>query len=223
MEDETTLDAIRDLTLPRYRLADYDDPKAPHSEKDLKILSDIRSGRGNVSGFVRIGLFKRLSSSGHSFILSLQRQRARNQLFVYALDNALDVPLGSFSDHQFMVTDKDVEEEHDGYGSLESQYRELQRRLPSSTKWLGTTVFKSTLRKDLERDNRIITDLLDMFGTWDPAKDSKVDALVDLLRDEHPGDKVLVFTEYADTAMYVAEALKDRRHRQRGIGVGRLR
>lgn len=209
MEEDSTLDAIRDLTLPRYRLADYDDPKAPHSDKDTKILDDIRSGRGNVSGFVRIGLFKRLSSSGHSFILSLQRQRARNGLFMYAVENHLDVPLGSFSDHQFMVSDDDLEEDEDMYGSLESQYRELQRRLPSSTKWLGTKVFKATLRKDLQRDNRIITDLLDGFGPWDAAKDSKVNALVDLLRDEHAGDKVLVFTEYADTAEYVAQALKD--------------
>lgn len=207
MEDETTLDAVRDLTLPRYRLADYDDPKVPHSDSDTKILADIRSGRGNVSGFVRIGLFKRLSSSGHSFILSLQRQRARNELFIYAIENGLDVPLGSFNDHQFMVTDADVEEDHDGYGSLESQYKQLKRRLPASTKWLGTKVFKKTLRKDLERDNRIITDLLDSFGSWDPAKDSKIDALVDLLRGKHKGDKVLVFTEYADTAVYVAEAL----------------
>jgi superfamily II DNA or RNA helicase len=208
MEDETTLDAVRDLTLPRYRLADYDDPKAPHSESDTKILADIRAGRGNVSGFVRIGLFKRLSSSGHSFILSLRRQRARNELFIYAIDNGLDVPLGSFSDHQFMVTDEDVEEDQDGYGSLESQYKELNRRLPASTKWLGTHVLKKALRNDLERDNRIITDLLDSFGTWDPAKDSKIDALVDLLRGKHKGDKVLVFTEYADTAVYVAEALR---------------
>lgn len=209
MESESTLDAIRDLTLPRYRLADYDDPKAPHSDKDTKILADIKAGRGNVSGFVRIGLFKRLSSSGHSFILSLQRQRARNALFVYAIDNGLEVPLGSFSDHQFMVTDEDIEDEHDGYGSLETQYTELQRRLPASTKWLSSKVFKKRLRKDLERDNRIITELLESFGTWDPAKDSKVNALVDLLRGQHAGDKVLVFTEYADTADYVAQTLKD--------------
>jgi hypothetical protein len=110
MEDDDTLDAIRDLTLPRYRLADYDDPKTPHSEQDSKVLADIRSGRGNVSGFVRIGLFKRLSSSGHSFILSLQRQRARNELFIYAIDQGLAVPLGSFSDHQFMVSDRELDD-----------------------------------------------------------------------------------------------------------------
>ena len=209
MEDDDTLDAIRDLMLPRYRLADYDDPRKPHSDTDLKILDDIRSGRGNVSGFVRVGLFKRLSSSGHSFILSLQRQRARNALFIYAMDNGLDVPLGSFSDHQFGLSDRDIEDETDLHGSMDTRYTELQRKLPASTKWLSTKVFKSSLRKDLERDNRILTELLDSYGTWDATKDSKINALVDLLRTEHPGEKVLVFTEYVDTAEYVAEALRD--------------
>ncbi|WP_375482448.1 helicase-related protein [uncultured Jatrophihabitans sp.] len=220
MEDDDTLDAIRDLRLPRYRLAAYDDPKTSHTEKDAKILSDIRSGRGNVSGFVRIGLFKRLSSSGYSFILSLQRQRARNELFVHAIDNGLDLPLGSFSDSQFAVTDEDLEDDEEMGGSPESRYRELQRRLPASTKWLGTKVFKSTLKKDLVRDNRIITDLLDRFGAWDPAKDSKVNALIDMLRDDHPGEKVLVFTEYADTAGYVARALRDAGIQHVGLAFG---
>jgi len=209
MEDDDTLDAIRDLTLPRYRLAEYDDPNAPHTDSDTKHLDDIRSGRGNVSGFVRIGLFKRLSSSGRSFILSLQRQRARNELFIHAIDNGLPVPLGSFSDHQIMVNDRDLEEETDLHGTMESRYHELERRLPGSTKWINSTVFKSRLHRDLERDNRIITELLDRFGAWDSSMDSKVNALVDLLRKEHPDQKVLIFTEYVDTANYVADALKD--------------
>lgn len=209
MEDDETLDAVRDLTLPRYRLADYDDPKAPHTDTDTKFLNDIRSGRGNVSGFVRVGLFKRLSSSGHSLILSLQRQRARNELFIHAIDNALPIPLGSFSDQQFMVTDRDVEDETNLHGTMESRYHELERKLPASTKWINSTVFKPQLRMDLLRDNQIITDLLDSFGSWDSSKDSKVNALVDLLREEHPDQKVLIFTEYVDTAEYVTQALRD--------------
>lgn len=207
MEAVETLDQIRDLILPRYRLAEYDDPKAPHSKTDSKILADIRSGRGNVSGFVRIGLFKRLSSSGYSFVLSLQRQRARNSLFIYAIDNALDIPLGTFSNQQFMVSDEDLEMYEEAGGSLQSQYRELQRKLPSSTKWLSSKVFKPTLKKDLDRDNNMIAEMLNRFGNWEPTKDSKVKALIDLLRDEHPGEKVLIFTEYADTADYIALTL----------------
>ncbi|MFI5734019.1 helicase-related protein [Kribbella sp. NPDC051587] len=220
MEEDDTLDAIRDLTLPRYRLAEYDDPKAPHAERDVRTLADIRSGRGNVSGFVRIGLFKRLSSSGHSFILSLQRQRARNDLFIYAIDQRLDVPLGSFSDHQFMVSDRELDDEIDLHGSMDIRYNDLQRKLPPSTKWLSTKIFKKALRKDLERDNRILTELLQGFGAWDSSKDSKINALVDLLRTEHPGEKVLVFTEYVDTAGYIADALRESGIENVGLATG---
>ncbi|MBB1514195.1 NgoFVII family restriction endonuclease [Tessaracoccus sp. MC1627] len=207
MEDETTLDAIRDLILPRYRLADYDNPRAGHTPTDTKNLDDIRSGRGNVSGFVRISLYKRLSSSGHSFVLSLQRQRARNELFVHAIDHKLPIPLGSFTDRQIAVTDEDIEGEGDLHGSTATRYATLVKSLPAKTKWVNSTVFKSTLRKDLAKDNATITDLLDRFGNWDSSRDSKMNALVDMLTNEHAGEKVLVFTEYSDTAEYIEAAL----------------
>lgn len=207
MEDDETLDNVGDLSLPRYRLADYDDLRKPHTAEDSTILDDIRSGRGNVSGFVRMGLFKRLSSSGHSFILSLQRQRARNELFIYAIDNKLAVPLGTIADQLFAVTDKDLEDVDEPAGSMAIRYEHLRERLPASTKWLNSTILKPSLRKDLDRDNRIITGMLDRYGTWDPSRDSKLNALVDLLTTTHTGQKVLVFTEYVDTADYVAGAL----------------
>ena len=209
MEDDRTLDAIRDLILPRYRLADYDNPKAHHTPSDTKNLDDIRSGRGNVSGFVRISLFKRLSSSGHSFILSLQRQRARNELFIHAIDNQLPIPLGAFTDKQIAVTDEDIEGDGDLHGSVATRYETLKKSLPAKTKWVNTTVFKPALRKDLVKDNDTITGLLDRYGNWDSTRDSKINALVDLLTNQHPGQKVLVFTEYSDTAEYVAGALTD--------------
>ncbi|QIK50351.1 NgoFVII family restriction endonuclease (plasmid) [Gordonia terrae] len=209
MEDETTLDAVRDLLLPRYRLADYDNPRAPHTAEDTKILDDIRSGRGNVSGFVRIGLFKRLSSSGYSFILSLQRQRARNELFIHAIDNQLRFPLGSFTDKQINVTDEDIETDGSLHGSVDTRYKSLAGSLPARTKWVNTTVFKPTLRDDLLKDNETITRLLERFGDWDSTRDSKINALVDLLTNDHPGEKVLVFTEYSDTADYIANALTE--------------
>ena len=79
---------------------------------------------------------------------------------------------------------------------------------PGKTKWINASVFKPSLRRDLVQDNHTLTSLLDRFGNWDSTRDSKVNALVDLLRNDHPGEKVLVFTEYADTADYVAEALE---------------
>ncbi|QIV79638.1 helicase-related protein [Mycolicibacterium frederiksbergense] len=209
MEDDTTLNTVQALTLPRYRLADYDNPRATHTITDTAALADIRSGRGNVSGFVRTGLFKRLSSSGHSFILSLQRQRARNELFIHAINEQLPIPVGSFTDKQFNVTDEDLEEAAVTHGSLTSRYEELRNSAPGKTKWINSAVFTPALRRDLESDNERISLLLDRFGSWDPSRDSKLNALVDLLRNEHPGDKVLVFTEYVDTANYIAQSLTE--------------
>lgn len=216
MEDTDTLDTVAALTLPRYRLADYENPRAAKTAEDKKNLDDIRSGRGNVSGFVRVGLFKRLSSSGHSFILSLQRQRARNELFLHAIDNQLPLPLGTFTDTQLSAATTDLDDTDLGDnnaaagpigGTARSQYEALRAKPPAGAKWINSSVFKPTLRYDLVKDNEAITKLLDRFGTWDPTRDSKLNALVDHLRTEHPGEKVLVFTEYRDTATYVAQAL----------------
>ena len=219
MEEDHTLDAIQNLILARYRLADYDNPRAKHTAEDVKHLDDIRSGRGNVSGFVRVGLFKRMSSSGHSFILSLQRQRARNELFIHAIDHGLPLPLGSHSDKQMAVSDQDVEGGSDeAIGA--THYDALVSALPPNTKWLNSTVLKPSLKKDLVTDNETITGLLDQFGNWDPQRDSKVNALIDLLAEEHPGEKVLVFTEYSDTARYVARALTEAGVANVGLATG---
>lgn len=219
MEDDDTLNAVQNLILPRYRLADYDDPKRPHTDEDRKKIDDIRAGRGNVSGFVRVGLFKRLSSSGHSFILTLQRQLARNELLAYAIDNALPFPLGTFTDRQ-LGADEDQEADSPRIGTVESRYADLQRTLPSSAQWISTTIFKATLRADLQRDNDAIMRMLTRFGAWEASRDSKLQALVKLLTDEHPGEKVLVFSEYADTAEYVAAALEQAGIPRVGLATG---
>jgi len=52
--------------------------------------------------------------------------------------------------------------------------------------------------------------LLSRFGIWDQSRDSKLDALEELIMHRHPNEKVLIFSEYADTATYVAQALLKR-------------
>lgn len=220
MEDDETLDAIKSLRLPRYTLAVYDSPKKRHTLEDKSILEDIKAGRGNVAGFVRTGLFKRLSSSGYSFIQSLQRQRARNSLFLYAIEHQLPIPLGTFTEKQLGTTDEDIEDSEGMHGTDESRYQHLQEHLPASTRWLNTTIFTDELRADLLRDNNTLTWLLERYGTWDSSTDSKINALVDLLRQEHDGEKVLIFTEYKDTAEYIARALTEAGIERVGVATG---
>lgn len=223
MEDDQTLDDLRDLRLPRYDISGYDNPSAYHSPEDRAIIEAARSGRGNVRGFVLSGLYKRLSSSGYSFIQSLTRQLIRNELWIYAIDHQLSVPTGSFSDDQLGLEGSDAAdfESVDGLqvqdlgGNLEQMYESLVQSAPAQTRWVSSKVFTSRLRDDLQHDSELIKAMLRRFGTWQVETDSKLHALRDLIEQKHAKDKVLVFTEYKDTAYYIAEGL-------RKLGVGNV-
>lgn len=216
MEDDQTLDDLRDLRLPRYDISGYDNPNARHSPEDRAIIEAARSGRGNVRGFVLSGLYKRLSSSGYSFIQSLTRQLIRNELWIYAIDHQLSIPTGSFSDDQLGLDGSDAAdfESVDGLqvqdlsGNLEQMYESLIQSAPAQTKWVSSTVFTSRLRDDLQHDSELIKAMLKRFGAWEVETDSKLHALRDLIEQKHANDKVLVFTEYKDTAYYIAEGLR---------------
>jgi hypothetical protein len=52
--------------------------------------------------------------------------------------------------------------------------------------------------------------VLKKSGEWDPAKDSKLQALLALLTKSHPKDKVIVFTQFADTVRYLGDELRAR-------------
>lgn len=207
MESEETLDALKNLKLPRYSLHNYHDERKPHTEADLEIMRKVASGRGNVAGFVRTSLFKRLSSSGYSFVESLKRQKNRNEVFLYALEKGLDLPLGSFSEVQ-LGSDADVEEDFTGLEGAELRYESLRAALPAGTNWVSSTIFKDSLRTALQHDIDSLNNMLQKFGALDIATDSKLRVLADFVRQNH-GEKILVFTEYKDTANYLAQGLKE--------------
>ena len=66
------------------------------------------------------------------------------------------------------------------------------------------------LGKDLTKDAIALTEILQQYRTWDPEKDEKLNALETLLTQTHPNDKVLVFTQFADTVKYLTDALSER-------------
>ncbi|MCG8621769.1 MAG: SWF/SNF helicase family protein, partial [Proteobacteria bacterium] len=68
----------------------------------------------------------------------------------------------------------------------------------------------SLLRKDLTDDALALTEILQQYGTWTPEKDVKLNALQELLTQTHPDDKILVFTQFADTVQYLTDALSER-------------
>jgi len=87
---------IENLKLPRYGLANYlragADADANDPEKSL--LDNLTRAGRRLIGFSRTNLFKRLESSGYSFLLSVERHIVRNLVTLYALENNLPIPIG---------------------------------------------------------------------------------------------------------------------------------
>ena len=73
------------------------------------------------------------------------------------------------------------------------------------------SLFVPSLKKDLAQDATALIRVLHQCGSWDPAKDAKLDALHELLTEKYPDTKVLVFTQFADTPHYLTRELKARR------------
>jgi superfamily II DNA or RNA helicase len=221
MESDQTIDGIKSLCLPRYNAPQYIDQRKLKTKEDKDFAERAARGRGHVAGFVRTGLYKRLSSCGNSFIQSLDRQLARNELCLYAVDNDLAVPLGSL-DTKLLAPDPDhdIESPVASVGSIESRYSWLQRENPANVTWVSPRIFHPSFHADLKHDNEVLTELLGSFGTWSSTHDSKIKALVELIENRHPGEKVLIFTEYKDTANYVASALTEHGVGNVGVATG---
>lgn len=213
MSSNTTLDAMTALILPRYELGNYLSPTAALTDTEREFVDNLTRGRGHVAGFVRTTFYKRLSSCGHSFTLSLQRHIARNQLFGYAIDNGLLIPTGTIVDTSLTDDDDPSAADLDTAEHLSDdpgrRYEALLAADPAAVTWIRPELFTAALREDLDHDTTALQGLLDSYGGWNAATDSKLDALITLLRADHPDDKVLVFTEYKDTANYIARALWD--------------
>ena len=234
--DENVVSAINGLELPRYGLANYltSSAEPPPSPNEGQILHDLSRAGRRLMGFCRTNLLKRLESSGHSFLLSVERHVLRNFIFLHAIENGLDLPIGTTDagllDPQSFDADPDgaagdvFDEEEDGGDEVQTQhvlrveqdfrrqaaqvYDAYSERYRRRFRWLSPRHFGETLHDALLSDARTFLKLLGKFGEWNPSIDAKLAALQQILLEKHPHEKVLVFTQFADTVSYLEEQLK---------------
>ena len=88
---------ISNLKLPRYGLANYIDgtPSQPPTSGEKQQLENLSRGGKRLIGFSRTNLFKRLESSGHVFIQSVERHILRNYIYLHAIEHDKPLPIGS--------------------------------------------------------------------------------------------------------------------------------
>jgi len=89
-----------------------------------------------------------------------------------------------------------------------SIYQAYRQSYLKRFKWLSASLFNAQLAKDLRKDAEILTGVLQTCGQWDWRRDSKLQALVELVNQQHAGQKVLLFTQFADTVRYLTEAFR---------------
>ena len=231
---DRVVDIINSLELPRYGLGNYiREPLTDYwTAPERRIIGDLSRAGQRMMGFCRTNLFKRLESSGHAFLLSIERHILRNFIHLHALGVGGDIPFGGNDsaalDSRFNDGDSDVFE-IDGVGHShdtpdvatggpwsEDAFRERAARayetcrtkMHSNFRWLSAARFRSALSDDLISDSRQLLRILEMSGPWRPDSDSKFQRLLDLVRSRNDGDKVLVFSQFADTVNYLAERMK---------------
>ncbi|MDQ1638539.1 MAG: hypothetical protein QOF62_1878 [Pyrinomonadaceae bacterium] len=219
-------------------------PNQPPTQTEARTLQDLSRAGKRLIGYCRTNLFKRLESSGQAFIQSVERHILRNHVFLHAIENGLPLPIGSQGAEMLDVrfVDEDAEavigspelfdEEGNGeegtisltlrlrtdddfraraavlYSEYASQYK---RRF----KWLNSALFTNMLAKHLNEDATALLKVLHKSGEWDSNRDAKLQALIELLSNQHPAEKLLVFSQFADTVRYLDAQLKAR-------GVARL-
>lgn len=222
------VDIINALHLSRYGLGGYADPYAlkSASQAERKQMDDLSKAGKRLIGFCRTNLFKRLESSGFSFIQSIERHILRNEIYLHAIDHGIELPIGPLDagvlDVERMDEDADglhaeqedlldgvIEEtEEQSTSQAETVYQQYAREYRKRFKWISPRLFKKDLRDHLAADIAELRALLTRQGAWDAARDHKLERLKELLKRTHAKDKVLVFTQFADTARYIGRELK---------------
>ena len=234
------VDAINLMHLPRYGLGNYVSPKPhnPPTQKEAKQLDDLSRAGKRLMGFCRTNLFKRLESSGEAFQQSLERHVLRNYIFLHAIENDLPLPLGT-QDAGLLDTanyDEDIDDQSaDAELFAEGEDERTQDTVPLNLrdvaafraraaetyllyagkfkkrfKWLRQDLFVVELKEDLISDSACLLKILDDCGHWDASKDAKLAALLELLTVKHPIEKIMIFSQFADTVRYLERQLKSR-------------
>ncbi|WP_250122818.1 helicase-related protein [Chroococcidiopsis sp. CCMEE 29] len=112
--------------------------------------------------------------------------------------------------------------ESEGFAQRAAEiYRLYRDHYPRRFKWIRAHLFRPELQQHLQQDAIALIGILQLAGNWNPLEDGKLGALVDLLQQQHPTDKVLIFTQFADTARYLATALAAQGMTQIGLATGR--
>lgn len=193
----------RALTYARYGLWNY---VIPEKRRERRYQQLVRAGV-NLRGLIRTSLFKRLESSVEAFRISIARQITVHRNFLAALDNGR---IAAGRDAARML-ENDVDETEEALAEFLQNLEEAD--LSRGFSYDINDFLIDDLRRDVEHDLGTFEYIQSLVTEEQipPEQDAKLqvfihDMLPKLLRQK----KLIVFTQYEDTARYIFSQLPER-------------
>lgn len=200
------VDTVNRLNLARYGLGKFieEHPTINPTKDELVVIENLSRAGKRLMGFCRTNIFKRLESSGYSFLLSISRHILRNFIYVYALEKKLPLPIGpqesNLLDEFIDDIDPDTTDsfklnlllrEEDYLKEACKVYKLYQGEHEHRLDWLRAEFFQKSLKASLIDDARELLNILAKAKTWDARKDRQLLALYDLVAKNIPKIKLL--------------------------------
>ncbi len=184
------------LTYGRYGIGDY---LLPGKENDSRYAELRRTGT-QLRGLIRVLMFKRFESSVEAFRQTVGRLLAAHRAFTVAVEGG-KLPSGKGAERILNSFD---------LGGDEEAEEELLKALGDSddAKYETEDFDVDGLLSDVGQDIGVLEKMLSLVEAITPVEDDKLQTLKGrLARDRMQEGKVLIFTQYADTARYLYENL----------------
>lgn len=179
------------LTYARYDLRSYLREELRGEDR----FAGLRRAGPSLRGLIRVMLFKRLESSVAAFRATVGRLAERHRLFLKALESGV-VPTGEESDA--VLSHAGVHDDH-----------ELLEQLRGVAQEHATADFDvDRLIAHVRGDADVLEGLLTAIGPIANGRDAKANTLLETLAEPTlAGRKVLVFTQFTDTAEHLGRVL----------------
>ena len=181
--------ALRKLTYAKYNLWPY----VKEEKKDEDIYINLWKITGLLKGLHKVMLYKRLESSIFAFSETIRRLLRIHKRFLESLEENI-IPAGE--EAQDIIYSEDV--------NIVDALEELKE---ISKKYQADDFEVDRLKKDIMIDISIFGDIAKYLENVPESCDKKFDELIKILN-KHKQEKVLIFSEYADTVKYLHKRLE---------------
>lgn len=165
---------------------------------------NFRKGReAGIQRLMSINLLKRMESSVHSFLLTLQRMYQ----YLYDTDNIIKEFIKSGTGNLSEMTDLSGTSADFDDDDQNTDLFTVGRKIRIDLRDMDFISWK----RDIESDMAVLSRLIDMVKDITPEYDYKLNQLIKIIKEKeaapiNPGNKkVLIFTAFADTAEYLYE------------------